>query len=98
MAKALDAAIAKFKATSAAGGFNLTATSTPKVEDAVIAYLEHQQMMLVRQGLFMDYQVVCKTADPLTGQAVVRLTDGLVWVEVRSSQVFPRAGCTVFQG
>jgi hypothetical protein len=101
LAEAIDAAVAKLGATPANGGFNRTATSNPTWEAGVRGVMEHLQMMHARQGLLLDYELRCADGStPSQGQVVARLTDGLVWVEVKSSAFFVRDGgsCTPLQG
>ncbi|MFA5944909.1 MAG: hypothetical protein WC876_10640 [Candidatus Thermoplasmatota archaeon] len=80
--------------------FNLTATSYIKAEDAVRNALEQLQRMEAGHGFWMDYQITCVdgsgllTADDsfsARGVAVVHLSDGTVWLELRSAVFFPRS-------
>lgn len=77
------------------GRFALSEDSVPTLERAVIAMLEQLQRIESSHGIWMDYEVTCGltlgVADPTKGQAVVHLSDGTVWVEVRSSVYFLRA-------
>ena len=73
-------------------GFGLTATTYVRVEDAIVNSMEHLQRIQASHGFWMDYEIRCSTAGNLaTGQVVAHLSDGTVWVEVRSEVAFPRS-------
>lgn len=75
--------------------FGLTeeATSYILAEDAVKAMLEQVQRIEASHGIWMDYTITCVGSDEDKGLVVAHLSDGTVWVEVRSSVYFPRASC-----
>ena len=81
--------------------FNLNATSYIKAEDAVRNSLEQLQRMEAGHGFWMDYELTCvggSGGSTANGLAVVHLSDGTVWIEVRSTVVFPRANCISVYG
>lgn len=80
------------------GRFALTSTTAPTLERAVVAMLEQLQRIETAHGIWMDWQLTCVAADPARGQVVVHLSDGTVWVEVRSSVPFTRSGCSSITG
>ncbi|MHB1261556.1 MAG: hypothetical protein ACYC2H_07550 [Thermoplasmatota archaeon] len=73
--------------------FNLTETSYIRAEDAVKAMLEQVQRVEASHGIWMDYVITCDGADAAKGLVIAHLSDGTIWVEVRSSVYFPRASC-----
>ena len=94
-------------------GFSLTATTYVKAQDAIVGMLEQLQRVQASHGFWMDYELSCGTtsgsSDPAKGQVIARLSDGTVWVEVRSALYFPRsdangdgsftaADCTTIRG
>jgi hypothetical protein len=80
--------------TMSIGRFALTPTTAPTLERAVVGMLEQLQRIETSHGIWMDYQLTCVAADPARGQVIVHLSDGTVWVEVRSSVTFTRDGGT----
>lgn len=100
IASVTSSTVASLSGTAAAGsgtfaifkpGFGLTSTTYIRVEDAVVSAMEHLQRIQASHGFWMDYELRCSTAgDASTGQVVAHLSDGTVWVEVRSEVKFPR--------
>lgn len=81
-------------------GFALDSGTYVRAEDAVVGVLEQLQRIEASHGFWMDYQITCIAANPNQGQVVVHLSDGSVWVELRSTVMFPRnnADCSSIVG
>lgn len=93
------AALTTGSGTVAVGPFALSDTTSPTLEQGIIAYVEHLQRLEATRGFVMDYEIRCSTAGNLaTGQVVVHLSDGTVWVEVRSTTAFTRSSCATVIG
>ncbi|HUR25156.1 MAG TPA: hypothetical protein VM327_03970 [Candidatus Thermoplasmatota archaeon] len=71
-------------------GLALTSATTPTLETGIIGMLEQIQRVEAGHGLWMDWSIVCVANDITKAQVVSHLTDGTVWIEVRSSLTFPR--------
>jgi hypothetical protein len=90
--------------TVSVGRFALTSSSTPTLQDGIVAMLEQLQDLEANHGLLMDYQVNCDSTsgspDPAKGVVIVHLSDGAVWVEVRTSSAayFTRSSCDSISG
>ena len=78
------------------GAFALWASSNPTIQEGIVAMLEHMQRIEASHGFVMDYEISCETTagvpDPAKGLAIVHLSDGTVWAEIRTSStnVFQR--------
>jgi hypothetical protein len=73
-------------------GFALDTTTTPTMEAAAINALQHLKRLEAGRGLFMDWRIDCGAGGAVTNsQVVAHLSDGNVWVEVRSSVLFTRS-------
>jgi hypothetical protein len=79
-------------------GFALSASTTPTAESAVIAFLDHLQVLEAKHGFWMDWRLECVGADPARGLVIASLSDATLWLEIRSSVSFPRATCDPLTG
>lgn len=78
--------------------FNLTGTSYIRAQNAVVTMLEQMQDLYAGHGVWLSYTIPCSTTpDPDTGQVMATLSDGTVWVELRSPVTFPLAAGTCVQ-
>jgi hypothetical protein len=81
-------------------GFALRQTTVPTLDGALVSALEQLQSLQAAHGYWLDYTLTCTTpANTNTGLVLLRITDGSVWVELRSSAPFARpAGCPTVTG
>lgn len=95
LAAALDVAVADL----AASPFALTTATTPTLEQAIVSYVEHLQRLEAARGFILDYELTCTGVtnkstgaggNAAQGIVVAHLSDGTVWVEVRSTVYFVR--------
>lgn len=89
------------------GFFALSASTTPTLEQAVAAYLEQVQRIETARGYVMDYELTCVGVTDKTtgaggnaaqGYVVAHLSDGTVWLEIRTFTTFVRSTCASAYG
>lgn len=80
----LDGAITSL--TTSVYGFKTdTEPHKQAYESAITGILEHERRLEASRGFLLEYKLACATAaDPATGYAAVTLTDGELWVQLRT--------------
>lgn len=91
------------------GRFALSTSTTPTLEDGIVAMLEQLQRVEAGHGFIMDYELTCTgVTNRLTGAGgntaqgivIAHLSDGTVWAEVQTSAAsyFARTSCASVYG